>query len=128
MAGRIDFKHDKIHDIIVATPHWNLESEADLDTWYGQYVAYMKQFNRKMDFVVVLDNFNVGPSVGPRWGEYRAKIHKEFIRYNYRVHPNSRVKLFTNTSGVRYDVSREEAASVADAVEGILAARKRDGL
>ncbi len=123
--GHIDFKYLEADDVIVATPHWNIETDADIDAWYGEYVAFMKKFNRKMDFIVVLDDFNVSAAVGSRWGEHRAKIHKEYGgRYNYRVHANNRVRLFTTTSSIRYDISREEAATVEDALEGIRASRR----
>ncbi|MBV9947715.1 MAG: hypothetical protein JOZ69_12750 [Myxococcales bacterium] len=37
------------------------------------------------------------------------------------------MKLFVNTSGVRYDVATEEAATIEDAIEGIKEARRRAG-
>jgi hypothetical protein len=124
LKGTIDFKYDSENDIVIATPHWNIETKEDVLTWFGQYEAYMKQFHRKLDFIVVLDDFRIGPSIGVLWGEYRAKVHQRFARFNYRVHSNNRVKLFVNTSGVRYDIATEEAATVEDAVEGIKAARR----
>lgn len=123
--GTIDFRYDEEHDLIVATPHWNIETKEDVQQWFGQYEVYMRTFNRKMDFVVVLDDFTIGPMIGPVWGEYRAKIHQLYTRFNYRVHSSNRVKLFVNTSGARYSVSTEEAATVEDAIEAILEARKR---
>jgi hypothetical protein len=123
--GTIDFRYDEAHDLIVATPHWNIETKEDVLLWFRQYEAYMHAFDRKMDFVVVLDDFTIGPAIGPFWGEYRAKVHQTYTRFNYRVHSNNRVKLFVNTSGARYSVSTEEAATVEDAIEAILAARER---
>jgi hypothetical protein len=126
MPGWIEFEHDSANDVIIARPHWKIETEADLEAWYAEYCTYMQRFGgRKMDFVFVLDDFNVSATVGSKWGQYRARIHKEFVRHNYRVHPNSRVQLFTNTSAVRFDISREEAYSVADALDGIRASRQR---
>lgn len=124
--GTIEFRYDAANDVIIATPHWNIETEDDVLVWFGQYEAYMKQFGRKLDFIVVLDDFKIGPGIGVYWGEYRAKVHHLFARYNYRVHSNNKVKLFVNTSGVRYNVSTEEAATIEDAIEGIKASRKRD--
>jgi len=124
MTGTIEFHYDEKNDIIVATPHWKIASEADAIAWYGQYARYMKRFGRKMDFVVVLDDFEVLPTIGAKWGEYRAKLHQEFMGFNYRVHSNRDVKLFVNTSSVRYRISHEEAASVEDAIAGILEARR----
>ncbi len=124
MPGTIDFRYDEQNDIIIATPHWKIATEADVLAWFGQYERYMKRFPGKMDFVFVLDDFDIHPSIGAKWGEYRAKIHQRFTRFNYRVHSRRDVKLFVNTSGVRYNVSTEEAASVEDAIQGILEARR----
>ncbi len=121
--GRIDFRYDQATDIVIATPHWHIETEQDVRTWYEQYVAYMKRFNRKMDFVVVLDDFRIKPSVGALWGEHRARIHRDFTRFSFTVRSDSQARLFTKTSNVRYDVATQEAATVEDAIQGVLAAR-----
>jgi hypothetical protein len=77
-----------------------------------------------MDMVIVLDHFEIKPAIAVAWGVARAKIHQQSTRFTYRVHASNRVRLFVNTSGVRYDVATQEAATVADAIEGILAARR----
>lgn len=123
MKGRIRFHYDALNDIVVATPHWCIENAEDAREWYKQYKDYMSRFGRPMDFVVVLDHFEVKAAAGTVWGEYRAKVHQQFIRFSYRVHSTNRVKLFVNTSGVRYNVATQEAASIEDAVEGIKASR-----
>ncbi len=128
MSGTIQFEYDEKNQIVIATPHWKIVTEADVLTWFSQYQRYMMRFPHRMDFIFVLDDFDVHPAIGSKWGEYRAKLHKQFTRFNYRVHSKRDVKLFVNTSGVRYNVSTEEAASVADAVEGILSARRAAGL
>lgn len=128
MKGKIDFEYDRGNDVIVATPHWKIETPEDVLVWFAQYEFYMAKFNRKMDFVVVLDDFEIGPSIGVLWGEYRAKVHQHYTRFSFRVHPSSRVKLFVNTSGVRYNVGTAEADSVASAIAGIKAARREAGL
>jgi hypothetical protein len=127
MPGTIHFHYDEQFQIVIATPHWKITTEADVIAWFGQYERYMKRFAHKMDFVFVLDDFDVHPSIGSMWGEHRAKLHKQFTRFNFRVHSKRDVKLFVNTSGVRYNVSTAEAASVADAMEGILQARRTPG-
>ena len=122
--GRIDFQHDKMNDVVIATPHWKIETEADVIAWYEEYAAYFTRLGRRVDFVVVLDDFSIEPAIGSLWGEYRAKIHKDFTRLSYRVHASKRVKLFVDTSGVRYSAGRDEAASIEDAIAAILEARK----
>ena len=124
MKRKIEFQYDRSNDLIIATPHWAIETAADVAEWYSQYETYMQGYGRKMDMVIVLDDFEIKPAIAVAWGVARAKIHQNFTRFNYRVNPTSRVRLFVNTSGVRYDVATEEAASVADAIDGILAARR----
>jgi hypothetical protein len=126
MAGTIHFQYDEQNQIVIATPRWKIDTEADVIAWYGQYERYMRRFPHKMDFIVVLDEFDVSPLIGSKWGEYRAKLHKQFTRFNFRVHSKRDVKLFVNTSGVRYNVSTEEAASVADAIQAILKLREQE--
>jgi hypothetical protein len=121
--GKIDFRYDATNDIVIAVPHWNIQTAADVVDWYGQYEVYMSRFRRKMDFVVILDDFHIAPAIGVVWGEARGRLHQRFTRFSYRVHANSRVKLFVNTSGVRYNVATQEAATLEDAIEGIKAAR-----
>ena len=128
MKGKIEFEYDQENDLVVATPRWVIETEADVALWHDQYVSYMQTFKRKMDMVIVLDHFEIKAAIGVAWGAARAKIHQQFTRFNYRVHATNRVKLFVNTSGARYNVATEEAATVEDAIEGILAARRTAGL
>jgi len=127
MTGKIEFRYDGTEDIVIATPHWKIETQADVFEWYNQYAVYLKRFDHKMDCIVVLDDFAIEPSIGSLWGEYRAKLLKELVRFNYRVHSNPRVQLFVNTSGVRHDVARDEAATVEEAIEAIKAARRAAG-
>jgi hypothetical protein len=125
MSGTIDFQHDRAHDIVIATPHWKIATEADVTAWWGQWVAHMKTYGRKMDIIVVLDDFHVTPAIGPKWGEHRAKLHKEYFRHSIRVHANRDVKLFVNTSGARFNIATEEAATVVDAIAAIQEIRRR---
>ncbi len=79
-----------------------------------------------MDLVIEVTDFEISPAVAARWGEYRARVHKNYTRHSYRVHSSARVRLFVNTSGVRYDVSTCEAATIEDAIQAIRDARARD--
>jgi len=128
MPGTMKFSYDVVNDVVIGLPNWKVESKEDVMEWTRQWDVYMGRFNKKMDVVVVLDNFEVATSVGPLWGEARAQVHQKYIRHNFRVHSNARVRLFVNTSGVRYDVSTLEAASIEDAIEGIKEARRLEGL
>jgi hypothetical protein len=128
MAGTINFQYDRARDIVVATPHWKILGERDLPAWLGQYHVYLSTFARKMDMVVVLDDFEVTPNIGAKWGEYRARLHKDHLRFSVRVHSKRDVKLFVNTSGVRFNIATEEAASIDDAKAAILEMRRQANL
>jgi hypothetical protein len=123
MPGTMKFQYDTVNDVVIGIPSWKIETREDAAEWYRQWEVYMSRFNRKMDVVVILDKFEVATAVGPIWGEFRARVHQNFTRYNFRVHSNTRVQLFVNTSGVRYNVSTLEADTVEDAIEGIKEAR-----
>lgn len=123
--GKIAFQFDRANDLVIAEPHWHIETPDDALAWSARYEAFMKQFDRKMDLIVVLDDFDIGPTIGVVWGESRAKILSACTRFNYRVRASKRVKLFVNTSGVRYNVGTDDVATVAEAIEGIKAARLR---
>jgi hypothetical protein len=44
MKGRIEFEYDQVNDLVVATPRWVIETEADVAEWHDQYVSYMQPF------------------------------------------------------------------------------------
>ncbi|MBN2343202.1 MAG: hypothetical protein JXX29_04275 [Deltaproteobacteria bacterium] len=123
MAGSIKFDYDKKNDITIATPHWHIVDENDCEVWYKQWIDYLKFSSRKMDFIMVLDDFKVDSAIASVWGEYRAKINKEYIRHGYRVNPELSVSIYIKTSGIRYNAASSEAASIEDAIEAINAAR-----
>ena len=127
MPGHIKFKHDKESDVIIADPKWHIVTEEDCKVWYDEWVSYLKIFGRKMDCIMVLDDFSVEPDVARMWGEYRARINKDHIRHGYRVNPDYTVSIYVKTSGIRYNAATAEAASVEDAMQAIFAARKADG-
>jgi len=124
MPGNMKFQYDPVNDLVIGTPHWKIETLDDIAEWYRQYEVFFSTFKRKMDLVVVLDDFAVATPIGPAWGEARARVHRNFIGHNFRVHSNAKVHLFVNTSGARYNVSTLEAASIEDAIEGIKEARR----
>jgi hypothetical protein len=126
MPGTIDFKYDTAKDIVIATPSWRIVTKEDCQIWYEQWDTYLARFKRKIDCVVVLDDFHVDPLIAPAWGEYRAKLNITYFRHSFRVNADATVKLFIKTSGVRFNAATGEAASVEDAIQGILEARKKN--
>lgn len=127
MPGTIGFKYDKANDIVVAVPKWTIASQQDCEAWFGEWAAYLSKYGRKVDCVVVLDDFHVDAKIAAEWGEFRARLNNTYFRHSYRVHANQTVRLFVQTSGVRFDAATGEAASVEDAIAGILEARKEAG-
>jgi len=128
MTGIINFKHDTINDIVIATPHWKIETSEDCKVWYDQWVDYLKKFNRKVDCIMVLDDFSISGEIAAEWGEYRAKVIKDLTRFSYRVNPNLLTGIFIKTSGVQYNASSKEAKTLDSAVEAIKEERLKAGV
>ena len=127
MKGQIRFKYDPQEDIVIATPEWTIKTEEDCEVWRRQWVDYLEPYGRKMDCVMVLDDFHVAADVAALWGKLRADINKKYIRHSFRVHSEMPVRTFVLTSGIRFDAASAEAASVEAAIEGIRDARRRAG-
>ena len=125
MKGTIDFSYDEKNDIVIAIPHWNVESLEDCKVWYDQWVDYMSKFDGKKDVIMILDNFNVKASYSVEWGQYRVKVLHEYTRFSYRVNPNLSTGIFIKTSGVRYNASTNEANSLEAAIAAIKEDRKK---
>ena len=127
MPGKIGFTYDAANDIVVAVPKWTIESKEDCEVWFGEWAAYLSKFGRKVDCVVVLNDFHIDARIAGQWGEYRARLNNQYFRHSYRVDADSTVKLFIKTSGIRFNAATGEAASVEDAIAGVLDARKKAG-
>jgi hypothetical protein len=125
MPGKIHFKYDAANDIVIATPRWRIVTAQDCDTWLNEWAAHLSTYGRKVDCVVVLDEFHVDARIASEWGEYRARLNNTYFRHSYRVHADQTVKLFIHTSGVRFNAATGEAPTVEDAIAGILAERSR---
>ena len=127
MPGTIDFQYDAAKDIVIATPKWRIVTREDCETWFHQWDSHLARYRRKVDCVVVLNDFHVDPVIAPAWGEYRAKLNIAYFRHSFRVQADAVVRLFVKTSGVRFNAATSEAETVEAAIEGILDARKRAG-
>ena len=125
MPGTIDFKYDVAKDIVIAIPQWRIESQDDCEVWFRQWADHLVKYGRKVDCVVVLDDFHIDARVASVWGEYRAKLNNTYFRHSFRVHADPTVKVFILTSGVRFNAASGEAPTVEGAIEGILDARKQ---
>ncbi len=128
MKGIIDFQHDEADDIVIATPHWRIETLEDVKVWENQWVDYMTKFNRKMDTVMILNDFYVKAGVSVEWGQSRAKVVGTYTRYSYRINPDLSTGIFIKTSGSRYNVSTGEANSLQAAKDAIFEDRKKAGI
>ena len=126
MKGTIEFTHDSENDVVIVTPRWSIETTADIKAWADQWSGWFEQHRRgkKSDVVIVLHEFHVAKPVAREWGVARAAMVERYMRYSFRVDADSIVSFYVNTSGAKYNVATNEAASVADAIAGILNARK----
>jgi hypothetical protein len=128
MVGTISFDHDKINDIIIAKPNWLIETNEECEIWFQQWHEYLSKFKKKVDIVVILDNFKVAASIAEKWGEYRAKLNNEYFRFSYRVNPELITGIFIKTSGVRYHAASKEAKTIESAFVAIKEERKKAGV
>ncbi len=124
-TGSIRFEHDEAHDVYIAYPRWTVESDDDCKVWFQQYVDFFGPLGRKVDAIIVLDDFKLGKDIGGVWGKYRAEVHKRFTRHSVRVHPDAKVATFVSTSGVIHGVATDEALDVDMALK--LIELKRQG-
>lgn len=128
MTGTIDFKHDEVNDVLIVTPHWNIENLEDCKVWYNQWVEFCTPLNRKLDCIMVLKDFRVSANCSVEWGKYRVKALQNFSRFSYRVNQDLITGIFVKTSGVRYNASTKEANSVEAAIAAIKEDRKKEGI
>ncbi|MDD4962636.1 MAG: hypothetical protein PHI11_01815 [Gallionella sp.] len=127
-VGTVQFQYDAENDVVIAIPNWKIESLADCEVWFKQYIDYLKPFRRKVDMVFVLDDFAVTSQIINVWGEYRTDLVKEYIRFSYRVHLNSLIKIIIKSGAMQYNAASQDADSVEGAIAGIKAARAQAGI
>ncbi|MDD2775110.1 MAG: hypothetical protein PHU06_04065 [Gallionella sp.] len=127
-VGTIQFQYDAENDVVIAIPNWKIETPADCEVWLKQYTDYLTPFGRKMDLVMVLDDFAVTSQIINVWGEYRMTLVKEHIRFSYRVHVNSLIKIIIKSGAFKYNAASQDADSIEGAIAGIKAARLEAGI
>lgn len=127
MKGIIDFEYDEANDVVIATPHWRIETLEDVKVWENQWIVYMSKFDKKMDTIMILNDFYVKAGVSVEWGQSRAKVLSTYTRFSYRINPDLSTGIFIKTSGSRYNVSTREANSLQAAIEAISEDRKQAG-
>ncbi|MDD4962631.1 MAG: hypothetical protein PHI11_01790 [Gallionella sp.] len=124
MIGTIDFQYDTVNDIVIATPHWKIESQEECELWLNQYEAYFSHhFDRPMDMIFVLHDFTINSQIMTVWGEYRIRLITRYIRFYYLVHPKPVVNIASSISAIKYKNPSGEAESIAHAIAAIQADR-----
>ena len=86
----------------------------------------MDHFDRKVDLIAVLDDFDASQEHCGLWGPPQALMLERFARFSIRVRSSCVVRFSVNTSAVLYDADSEETASVDDAIKIIQARRASD--
>jgi hypothetical protein len=119
----IEVEHDVFNDLLIARPRWTLITRQDVEAWHAMWIQVLKPFRKKIDLVIVLDDFRVSGEAAMVWGEARADLDKHHFGLSYRVHSSVVVRVGTLTSGVTYNAATAEAPTVELAVEGIKTAR-----
>jgi hypothetical protein len=127
MKGSVRFHYDEENDVHYVYPKWYVETEDDCRLWHSQFEAYFSRFGRKVDVVIVLDDFKIGPKIGTIWGQYRADWINRFTRYSVRVRQEARASTFAATSAAKFGGGFEEAPTVEVAIAQIKARRLAEG-
>jgi hypothetical protein len=128
MPGTIDFVFDAENDVVIARPKWTISTAEDCEVWFKEWATYLSRFGRKVDCVIVLDDFFVDEAIAATWGEYRARLTNEYHRFSCRVHSNWSVRTYVLSSGARFGVASSEAESVEAALDHIRQARRSAGV
>jgi hypothetical protein len=124
MPGKIEFTYNMDQDVVIAKPKWTIALIEDCDLWYTEWTEYLSKFGKKVDTIILLDEFIVDSKIAPIWGEYRARLTKGFMRFSYRVKSRLATDIYIKTSGVRFNASSKVAKSVESAIEAIMLDRK----
>jgi hypothetical protein len=123
--GNVKFTYRAHLDYVVAKVDWSLETEDDVLAWDKQYRSYFNaHFNRKVDLILELSDFQVNPRIGTFFGQHRAQILSEFTNRSYRVNQSSRERTFMYTSSALHGAPANHYPSIDAAVEALLADRK----
>ncbi len=128
MTGEIIFEYDEQNDIVTAIPKWNIETDEDCKVWFKQWEDYISKFGRKVDCIMILDDFNVKSDVAAEWGKYRVDLVNNYTRFSYRVNSNLVTGIYIKTSGIRYNGPSNEANSKEAAIHAIMEDRKKAGI
>ena len=127
MPGSIKFVHRALVDVVIAHVDWTIETEEDCVAWYREYERYFNaRFTRKVDLILELSKFHVGPRIATHWGEYRARVLSEFTTRSYRVKQPARERTYMYTSSAIHGAPANEFASIEQAIAALLADRARD--
>jgi hypothetical protein len=125
MTGIINFERDTANDIIIAKPVWHIQTFEDCVIWYDQWTEYLSPFNRKVDVIIILDDFIVDAVIASEWAKYRAMVNNKYTRFSYRINPSLLIETFAKTSGAIYHAPFGEAATIELAYEAIKADREK---
>ncbi|MDD2775107.1 MAG: hypothetical protein PHU06_04050 [Gallionella sp.] len=129
MSVTVDFKHDVRHNIVFATPHGKIETEADCQAWFDQYSNYFQRVGRQVDVIFLLGDLSIDGQIMTVWGEYRVKLfHENHVRFSYRVSPQALVSIATTVSILRTKTPNPEKSSIGEAIAAIKADRAKAGI
>ncbi len=125
--GTLKFTYRAHLDYLIAKVDWSLETEDDVLVWTEQYRTYFTaHFDRKVDLILELSDFQVSPRIGTFFGKYRAQILGDFTRRSYRVNQAPRERTFMYTSSALHGAAANHYTTIEAAVEALLADRKAE--
>ncbi|MFY9261501.1 MAG: hypothetical protein WAO71_13450 [Gallionella sp.] len=129
MTVTIDFKYDEHDKIIIASPHGKIETEADCQSWFNQYLNYFQRFGRQVDVIFALGDLSIDGQIMTLWGEYRAMLfHENLVRFSYRVKPQTLLSIAATLSMLKSKTPNPEKGSIEEAITAIKADRIKAGI
>jgi hypothetical protein len=128
MSGTIEFVYDADNDVVVARPTWTIATPEDCGRWFRCWTDYLTTFGRKVDCIIVLDDFHVEPQVSVTWAEYRAQLTRDYHRFSCRVRSDWSLRQLILETSAQQNVTASEAESVEAALANIRRARRQAGV
>jgi hypothetical protein len=115
-----DFAHVRYQPVTLAT-------EADVAAFAEEIDGVLSKLDRKVDVLIDLGRLSVKAAVVGKYDETRQRLLTQYARRAYRYNGGNLVRTKILTSSTLHSQNANVFRSFEDALEALLADRKRDG-
>lgn len=115
MPGRIVFEYDAEKNIVFTEDHWDIKTEADVDTFYEEHRKYFDQVGKKFYMISNIDDLRVHAAVAVYYGTTAKATVGHYLLGFARWGSNDVSRMTVRTSSLKADLesnifnTREEA-------------------